>query len=134
MTVGIQRDTAADLAECGPARAAGGPADRSASLTARPKPGPGLRTVRDGSAIRLSSDHVRGNFSAHVRGNFSAYSPRQPMFRSAWLSARRADQRKRAAIPVRRRCCGPLPFTREPGADTKADLGFRVAGVGFEPT
>ncbi len=65
-----------------------------------PGPGPGLRTVRGGSAIRLSSDHVRGNFSA--------YSPRQPMFRSAWLSARHADQRKRAAIPVRRRCGAPL--------------------------
>jgi hypothetical protein len=95
------RMPAADLAECGPERAAGGLADRSAPLTARPRPGHGLRTCVAGPRF--------GCRPIMRAGNFAAYSPRQPMFRSAWLSARRADQRKRAATTVRRRCCAPLP-------------------------
>ena len=51
-------------------------------------------------------------------------------------TGRAADLLRSGPHPARghsQRCCGPLPNRHQPRPGTGADLGFRVAGPGFEP-
>jgi len=121
------RIPAADRAECGPERAASGLADRSTSLTARPRPGPGLRTVRGGP--RFGCRRIMcAETSPRIRraGQCSG----QPGSRPTALTSGNALP-PRLGDGVAHRCRDSGHSTSE----TVCDLRFcAVAGVGFEPT
>ena len=62
--------------------------------------------------------------------------PGQPIPGARPLAADQARSGPQLAHSHRERSTEPLPLTIEPasGTVTGSDLGFRVAGVGFEPT
>jgi hypothetical protein len=121
------RMPAADLAECGPERAAGGLADRSAPLTARPRPGHGLRTCVAGPRFGCRPI-MRAETSPRIRR--ASPCSGQPGSRPAALTSGNA-LRLRLGDGVAHRC----QIVRVLAAETACDLqSCLVAGVGFEPT
>ncbi len=97
---------------------------------------------RDGAAALLgfraprASAWLQPGHAWRGRVNFAAYSPRTSR-PAAWHgTGRAAGPPHSGARPAHgrcQRCRGPLPFSRQPSYDAGADLGFRVAGPGFEP-